>query len=173
MNDYHLFSIPIYTVSEEDFNIKRKKRVISLEESLQEKNYPDTEKSKVMEGLLSLSRPKDVWLYNQIIGYIRVSLSWQDIHFELYMPLHRKRYKVSSGSKSFMENWQLNGYHFRTENLTNEQIIQEIREWINDISKKEKLKCRYIDRSVFENVANYIDFRALIDGMNGEEQVNG
>lgn len=149
--EYPLFSIPIYTVSEKEFEQKYDKVRKKFE------TEPDF-------------RQKGVWLYNQIIGYIRVLLGRQDILFEVYMPLHRKRYQLFSNRKSYCGNRQVNGLHFYLGNKSNEQIIYEIREWIVYISNREYLQRRYVDISAFDNIAKYIDIRAIVNDILKEER---
>jgi len=169
---YHLFSIPIYSTSEREFN-KRHKRYWYKQHKQIPDCYTETEQAKIKTDLFTLFHPKNIWLYNQIIGYIRVLLDHPDILFEVYMPLQRKRYWLFSNRKSYCANRHAIGLHFYVGDKTNEQIISEILGWIIDISKWEDLKRRYIDVTVFENIAKYIDFRALNNDVQKEEGSSG
>lgn len=158
---YHLFSIPIYSTSKREFD-KKLNRYLSLKD----KQLPDcteTERAQIKADLFAHFRPRNIWIYNQIIGYIRVFLDHPDIFFEVYMPLQRERYRLFSNRKSYCDNWHANGLHFNIVDKTNDLIRNEIREWLIDISRREKIKNRYIDITVFENIAKYIDFRTLIN----------
>lgn len=161
----HLFSIPIYSFSKEECE---KRYRIFIDKQVP-KFYESEERLKKTADARAVLRPKDVWLYNQIIGYIRVSLANQDVLFEVYMPLGRKRYQAFSNRKSYMENWHLNGYHFRFRDMSNEQITHEIREWLVAISKIEGLKRWHVDITVFDDIAKFIDFRALINDTQKED----
>lgn len=146
--EYPLFSIPIYTVSKKKFEQKYDKDRKKFETEPQ----------------------NGVWLYNQVIGYIRILLGRQDILFEVYMPSQRKRYQLFSNRKSYCGNRQVNGLHFYLGNKSNEQIIHEIREWIVYISNREYLQRRYVDISAFDNIAKYIDIRAIVKDLLKEER---
>lgn len=169
-NNYHLFSIPIYSTSEKEYEKRLQRHIALQEKSLP--NYSEAELAQIKNDLFSLFYPKNIWLYNQIIGYIRVLLDYPDILFEIYMPLQRKRYRTFSNRKSYCANWLADGLHFNIVDKTNEQIRNEIREWLISI-KKERFKSRYIDITVFDNIAKYIDFRALINDLHKEVASSG
>ena len=161
-HNYHLFSIPIYTTSKKNF--------LKKYDSFLEKQIPDylpaqqrcQTKIDLQQYVYSDMR---VWQYNQIIGYIHVSINHQDIDFELYMPTERKRYRCFTKQKSFVDNWNVIGYHFYIGNKTNMQIINEIRDWLINIAKEDNLKHRYVDMSTFDNIADYIDIKKIIEDL--------
>ena len=95
--------------------------------------------------------PQCVWKYNQIIGFIRISVSKRDIWFDIYRSLDNVYY-AQSKSKHFIQNVHANGTHFYVSNLSNEYIKQNILEWLRGIEREYLEKRFYVDYSVFHNL---------------------
>ena len=119
-----------------------------------------TEKS-AKEGVNSSCFPRSLWRYNQIIGYIQISVSRSDIWFELYRSLDRIYY-ADSKYRHFIQSLQTNGTHFYAADGNNEYIKNNIKEWLETIEKDYLRKSFYVDYSVFENVIDFIDISAIM-----------
>lgn len=156
MERIKLFEIPIYAMEQAEFDSKwdkenRKYNVHNEEEYREIKN---------------VFFPMTVWQYNQIIGYIVISLVkygyGADIDFEWYQS-RKERFVFNSKRKNYIENFSLQGYHFFIEKYyDNERIKLEIRELLDDLLEDEYLKKRYIDLSMFEIQLKFLDIKGII-----------
>jgi len=100
------------------------------------------------------------WLYNEIIGYIRLHFLGSQVRGE-YFAVKAKRI-VSSRTKLF---------EFKTHKLalesevprhaTNAEILGVIQEYIKDCATE--LKGRYIDDSLFNVMAPHVNWKALYE----------
>lgn len=107
-----------------------------------------------------------IWKYNQIIGFIRISVGTQDINFEDFHSF--KRYQRDSNAKHLIEFNR--DFHFYTGNMkTNAEIISNIKKhmnlYIRDIRKRHPKF--YVDTSAFDNIIDYIDIKAIISELGG------
>lgn len=157
MEQYTIFEIPIYSMKEKEFS----KRWDKFFEKI------DNEESRQL--IENYYFPMNVWRYNQIIGYIVISISKNDIWFDWYQSLdenHRnKKFHYKSEKKHFIHLIGSGIRHFRVEKEENNQEIKEkIREWLDEIlDYYEILKRYYVDTSIFESQIKYFDIRKAID----------
>lgn len=156
-----LFEIPIYSMSENEFD-KRWKKIKDYLYSIfiDGGHTEDDAKFFVLQSCF----PKCVWKYNQIIGYIRVSVSKHDVWLDIYRSLD-KRYYAKSKHKHFIQNTPTNGTHFYVSNPTNEYIKQNIHEWLEEIEKNYLKKRFYVDYSIFNNIIEYVDIAQIMESM--------
>ncbi len=156
-----LFEIPIYSMSEKEFNKRWKKRKDSLYEFFI--NGGSTEEHA--KHVVSCSCfPKCVWKYNQIIGFIQISVSKKDVWFDIYRSLD-KIYYADSKSKHFIQNIHANGTHFYVFGMTNEDIKQNILKELKSIEKYHLEKKFYVDYSAFYNIFDYVDISQIMKAM--------
>lgn len=140
-----LFEIPIYSMSEKEFNKRWKKRKDYLYNMfISGRNTEEDARRFVSDSCF----PKCVWKYNQIIGFIRISVSKRDVWFDIYRSLD-KIYYANSKTKHFIQNMHANGTHFYVSNLTNEYIKPNILETLKSIEKNSLKKKFYVDYSAF------------------------
>lgn len=159
MNIKTIFEIPIYSMTEKSFNSKWEK--IKQEEY----NYVSKGKELNPEYKRILDEhnfPMCVWKYNQIIGYIVISIQNKDIVFDIYC-CTEKRYMAKSKSKKFIKNWYINGMHFLSTPLSEKEIKEKILEYLKIIENEELNSKFYIDYSTFNNIFSYINITKLIN----------
>lgn len=157
MERIKLFEIPIYAMEQNEFDKKWDKEIRKY-------NIHSEEEYKEIKNVFF---PMTVWQYNQIIGYIVISLVkydyGSDIDFEWYQ-CKRERFIFNSKRKNYIENFSLLGYHsFIEKDYDNERIKLEIRELLDDLLEDECLKNRYIDLSMFEIQLKYLDIKGIIN----------
>ena len=165
MNEVTLFEIPIYSMEEKEFNRRWDKEI---------KKYIYT--NEQYNQIRNTFFPKNLWKYNQIIGYIVINLVKYDygidINFEWYQS-DKKLYRFNSNEKNFVQNESLIGYQFFVdESDSNNEIKNEIREWLNDLLKDECLKKRYVDLSVFEIQLKYMNIKKIISDLKKRGDTN-
>lgn len=158
MTEKLVFEIPVYALSEKAYNrkldIDRKKH----KQSLMESGKTESE----AEGII-LSSPlrRPMWRYNQIVGYIAIWVTKQDVLFEVYCT-HDKKIRTFSKVKHDIHNWHVIGTHFYAANMTDLEIRCEIREWLSMI-EKDHIKRFHVDYSMFDTIFNHISIRRIMN----------
>lgn len=156
-----LFEIPIYSMSEKEFNKRWKKRKDFLYDMFINGGHSeDNARLYVSDSCF----PECVWKYNQIVGFIRISVSKHDVWFDIYRSLD-DIYYAKSKYKHFIQDIHANGTHFYVSNPTDEYIKQNIREWLAGIEKSHLEKRFYVDYSTFDNIFEYVDIAQIMKSM--------
>lgn len=157
MKQVIIFEVPIYSMKEDIFNNRWKNYF--------QNNFSNVNK-EIMESIKDVYFPMNVWKYNQIVGYITISISKSDIWFDLYSSLNKK-FQFKSKTKQFIQDTNLLGWHFRVEADDNNDFIKNnIIKWLNNLIKEKQFKNRYIDLSVFNQQVQFINIRDAIDSLN-------
>ena len=81
MKQVIIFEVPIYSMKEDIFNNRQKNYF--------QNNFSNVNK-EIMESIKDVYSPMNVWKYNQIVGYITISISKNNIWFDLYSSLNKK-----------------------------------------------------------------------------------
>ncbi len=156
-----LFEIPIYSMSEKEFNKRWKKRKDFLYNMFINGGHTENNARLYVSDICF---PKCVWKYNQIIGFIRVSVSKHEVWFNIYRSLDNIYY-ADSKYKHFIQDIQANGTHFYVSNPTNEYIKQNIREWLKGIETSHSEKRFFVDYSTFDNIFGYVDIAQIMKSL--------
>jgi len=157
--------IPIYGVSQDYYNAYWEKQVGPYNTDGLTDDSVITHYRRVRESILRTA----AWKYNQIVGYIRVSVGTQDVNFEEFFSF--KRYQRDSNTKHFIE--FNNDFHFYIGTLkTNEEIISRIKDFmethIGDIKRTHPKF--YVDTSAFDNIINHLDILSIITELGGSNK---
>lgn len=161
MEQKTLFEIPIYAMDENEFNKRWQKRKSFLYNMFI--NGGNSERDAELY-VSDCCFPKCVWEYNQIIGFIRISVSKHDVWFDIYLSLDKKYY-ADSKYKHFIQDIHANGTHFYVSDPTDDYIKQNIREWLKDIEKSHIEKRFYVDYSTFDNIFEYVNIAQIMKSM--------
>lgn len=160
-----LFEIPIYSMSQAEFGRwwDRKRKELH-----NECIRHDLSEKRAQEVVSTRYYPQWLWEYNQIIGYIRISVTKDDILFDIYGTLDKIIHK-NSRTKHYIEDLSFTGLHFHTDNKSNDMIRSEILYWLKVIEKsyiQEKYRKRaYVDYSTFNNTFFHVNIREIIDDL--------
>lgn len=161
MEQKTLFEIPIYSMTEKEFNKRWDKRKNDLCNMFTSHGHSEKDaKSYVSNSCF----PRYLWKYNQIVGYIKISVSPNDVWFDVYRSLDNIYY-ADSKQKHFIQDIHANGTHFYVSNETDENIKQSIREELKSIEKHHLKKSFYVDYSTFNNIFDYINIKQIMDEM--------
>lgn len=161
MEEKILFEIPIYSMSKEEF-IRRwqeKKKKFFQEFSNHGHNEDDTR--WYWERLHS---PRYIWKYNQIIGYIVISVTRQDVNFNIFCSTD-KIYYADSKQKHFIINWTTNGTRIYARDKSDEYIKNEVKIWLKSIEKEHLHSRRYVDYTVFNNIIDLINIKCIMESL--------
>ena len=158
MEQKTLFEIPIYAMSEKEFNKRWDKKKAKIYDMFISHGHTD---KSAKSGISTLCCPRCVWKYNQIIGFIKISVSRHDVWFDIYSSLDKKYY-ADSKQKHFIQDILANGTHFYVSNQSNDGIKQTIREWLKYIEKEHLQKSFYVDYSTFNNIFNHVNIEQIM-----------
>ncbi len=157
-----LFEIPVYSVSNEkhqDYWEKQRETLDILGKA------QGRSKDEIENGKYYLFRPRSLWKYNKIIGYIEIRIGRDDIEAKVYKVMHIKRYQMVSDKRYYLEEIQSVGNHRRIYKKSNTEIEAEIRILLDEVSKH-YFSGMYIDHETFDNISNTIDYNAIIESLN-------
>lgn len=153
-NEKIVFEIPIYSMSEKEFNRRWDKRKKFLTEYFTEYGRNSEEQAK--EIICSNYYPQYVWKYNQIVGFVEIAVAPRDIAFNVYKTLDKKMVAVSK-TKHFIQNIYSISKHFPIGKKSNEEIVREIDRWIESIAR-ELPKTMILFLDTYNTVKHHIDF---------------
>lgn len=154
-----IFEIPIYSMREDKFHKKWKdykdnsiKHFLELNDELGDYEL----------WFDKFNFPQSVWKYNQIIGYIQISIKEKDVIFDLWL-CRDKRYVYKTNKKNFIEYMPTNGLHFFTNNISDKQIKMEIDKFLKIIERDFIKKNMYLDKTIYNNLINNINIKNMIE----------
>jgi hypothetical protein len=160
MSEKLVFEIPVYALSEKAYNRKLDLERKKHKQSLMISGRTEAEAEEILRSY-PLQMP--TWKYNQIVGYIAILATKQDVLFELYCT-NVQRIRTFSKVKHDIHNWHMIGTHFYAANMTDSEIKSEVRKWLPMI-EKDHLKRFHVDYSVFDTVFNHISIRRIMDAI--------
>ena len=101
---------------------------------------------------------------DHIVGYIVIRKEKRDMILEWYAELPRTtRYRWKSSKKKFLQNMQLNGYHFYIGNIkTGEELSDRLHDLVYGFSEELKKKRYYADLDAFDNLTPFVDYSKLL-----------
>ncbi len=103
------------------------------------------------------------WEYNQIIGYIAISVKLSDIWFDIICTTD-KNFHADSKRKHFMRDWMITGYHFRVDDRhTNEELQNMVQDLLSSVIKERLNKRFCVDMNEFYATIKYLNLRKLFD----------
>ena len=155
-----LCDIPIYPISKEGYdkkvNSKREEYYNYFTERQNEDEFSKEQSKRLMLPFVN-------WKYNEMIGYIELSINKNDVVFNLYMA-DIERYKYFGYKKHYMNFIPTCGLHFYAGNKNDKEIKDEIKEYVNMI-KNDVIyrKNSYLDETILINIIEYVDIRKFID----------
>lgn len=158
-NKVVLFEIPIYKTSEKKHN---EKWHTILAKNAQLCRNTDEEQKKFISEMMSYKYPTNIWEYNQIIGYIKIYLWHNDMHFGLYL-CNKNKFNFNSCKKDFIEDMTPSGSHFYIDSsFSNQNIIDCMSEQLNSIIKYEIKKTWFVDLKIYNLLHKELDYLKII-----------
>lgn len=157
MNRKVLFEIPVYSMSERAFNSRWEKKIINYASS-----FGNDLNAETVKRMKDHVYPRNVWKYNNIIGYIVVSIAKRDVYVDLYKTLD-KRFYATRNAKHYIQNMNLSGTHFYATDKNDKELHLEIRELVNSIEKHNIKKSMFVDYTAFDNIFDSVNIRKIME----------
>ncbi len=153
-----LFELPIYRVSEEQY-------YKSFSEHYEKRKIPHN--NLLYEESLNQNLRKDFggdWKYNEIVGYLRF---YKYVDYSIYIncfyyKVNKKRI-TKTRTKQFIPIDDTLYKIIIIYLYDNQQIAKKITEMVDWCSTLPAVHKRYIDREIFDNTVNCIDWRVLLE----------
>ncbi len=161
-----LLDVPVYRVSKEKYEL-RQREFITKQLKLNAGQYGEEAYRRYPE--LKTQTESHLWnnyggnwLYNEIIGFIRLFFLFNQVRGE-YFSVEAKRI-VRTRRKVFRPL----GYEVTTpENISvgssSHEIFDRIRIFLSRAQNEKELKKHFIDSSILENIGAHIDWNALLE----------
>ncbi len=152
-NEKIIFEIPIYSMSEQEFNQRRDKKKKKLIKWFM--SFGNSEE-RAREIFSIRSHPEYIWKYNQIVGFVEIAISFRDLSFNVQKTLDQRMVALSK-TKHFIQDMRMGGEHFPIVNMSNEEILFEVEDYLKTLQKELSGKmCLYLD--TFDIIKKHIDF---------------
>ncbi len=106
---------------------------------------------------------KSLWEYNQIDGYLVISIDRKEVVFEefgLFNP--PERYFWDSKVRRFFEPKRKPGMHLYCNGWDNQIFRERISSFLTDYGKELEKTGRYLDQECFLNLMQAIDFTQIV-----------
>ena len=162
LNGTVIFEIPIYSMPKDKFDAKwQQKRKLETDDLV----LKGWEREKAERQIRELHGTKQLYKYNQIVGYIAVVKEWGGISFELWISAN-KQYRYDTPRQNNIRHSIQVGQHFRLDDkMNNAEIADKIYLWLKREAEDQKERHRHLDLMLFEATYKYIDYKTLFAEM--------
>ena len=160
-----LFSVPIYFRSQEEHKNhfdKSRQKYFNYQENLYNRNNWEIAATDKMRWDLDFERFNfHVWKYTEIIGFIEFRKKENSL-FVFVVLAKAKRYSPIMNRKSFRLSSIFPDYEIELEDISNDQIIEQIFRVIDEIGKSSRRFSRYyINTNEIKNFVHLIDYHSI------------
>ena len=156
-----IIEIPIYSMPRNEFNRRWDNWKKKWYERSEQMGHSAEETEEVVMMIMNGQYPRNVWKYNQIVGFIEISIGSRDVSFNVQKTLDKRMIAVSK-TKHFIQDLSTNGMHFPINKMSNEEILSKIEEYLNTLQNNLSGKmCLYLD--TFNTVKRHIDYLGIRD----------
>lgn len=163
-NEKIICEIPIYSMPKKEFERRWDKWKDNCYEHSEQIGHSAEETEEVVDSIWVTQYPKNVWKYNQIVGFVEIAINPRDILFNVQKTLD-KRIQAVGKTKHYIQDMMTNGMHFPFDTMENEEIVTKIDTYLDSI-EQELTKPFCLCRDTYNNIKNYIDFKGLVEQSN-------
>lgn len=154
-----IVEIPIYSMPEKEFKKRWDKWKQKWYERSEQMGHTSEETEEVISSIMRGVYPRNVWKYNQIVGFVEIAVGSRDISFNIQKTMDSNIHAIGK-TKHYIQDMRTNGMHFQIKNMSNEELVDKIDEYLVSIQKSLSGRfCLYLN--TFNSIKNYIDFRAI------------
>lgn len=159
-----IYTIPIYSMPKKEFKRRWDKWKNDWRERSQQMEHSEEETEEIINSIMNMRYPQNVWEYNQIVGFVEIAISRRDVSLNVQKTLDT-RIRAVGKVKHYIQDMMTNDMHFPIGNMINSEIVMEIDEYLDSIEQGlTKPFCLY--RDTYNNVKNYIDFNEIHNKVN-------
>lgn len=163
-NEKMIYAIPIYSMPKKEFKRRWDNWKNKWYERMQQMEYSVEKTEGIVNDIMDMQYPRNVWEYNQIVGLIEIKISPRDVSFNVQKTLDTRIQAVGK-TKHYIQDMMTNGKYFTIGNMTNAEIVLEIDKYLDSIEQElTKPFCLY--RDTYNNIKNYIDFVGMLRAEN-------
>jgi len=164
-----LFEIPIYRLSpqvfEKELNAKADKYMLTNPLSSYEQHYDKKTAKDKFDALRQWykSHIGYPWKFNEIIGYVLLTIDGQIFSGELFLNEKKKIFQNSTGNIVY----KTEAFRFDiTSSMTDNEIFDKILSEVKLLKDKRNTKGRFIDTNRFETIGKFINWHNLFTELN-------
>lgn len=158
-NEKLIYQIPIYSMPKKEFEHRWDKWKNKWYKRSRQMGNSIEEADQVITNVMQLQYPRNVWEYNQIVGFVEIFINSTDIVFNIQKTLDT-RIRAVGKTKHYIQNMKTNGMHFPITNMANEEIVTEIDSYLDSI-EKDLTRPFCLNRDTYNNLKNHIDFNGV------------
>ena len=151
-NEKIIYEVPIYSMPEKEFKRRWdnwKKKWYDRSEQL---GYTPERTEETVRMIMETQYPRNVWKYNQIVGFVEIAVSSRDISFNVQKTLDSRIQAVGKTK------------HYIQDMMPNEELVIKIDEPLDAIQKNlQKPFCLY--RETYNAAKHHINFRGIQEEM--------
>lgn len=163
-NEKMIYEIPIYSMPKKEFKRRWDNWKNKWYGRSQQMGHSVEETEAVVNSIMDTQYPRNVWEYNQIVGFVEIAIGPSDVSFNVQKTLDTRIQAVGK-TKHYIQDMMTNGMHFPISNMTNAEIVVEIDNYLDSIGQGlTKPFCLY--RDTYNNIKNYMDFVGLLQAEN-------
>lgn len=159
-NQKIICEIPIYSMPKKEFERRWDKWKNNWYERSKQMGYSTEETEKVVNRIMVTQYPRNVWKYNQIVGFVEIAINSSVISFNVQKTLD-KRIRAVGKTKHYIQDMITHSMCFPYHNMKNEEIVTEIDIYLDSIEQK-LTKPFCLSRDIYNNIKNHIDFNGLV-----------
>lgn len=134
-----IYEIPIYSMPKKEFKRRWDNWKKKWYEHSEQMGHSAEETEEVIMMIMEGQYPRNVWKYNQIVGFIEIAIGPRDVSFNVQKTLD-KRMCATSKTKHYIQDIMTGGMHFPIGKMSNEELLSEIEKYLdtlqNDLSGK-------------------------------------
>ncbi len=163
LHDRYFFEIPIYRISQGDFDKKYSRDLKKRLEIFSKFKYDGIEDTVLHATQHFWETYGGPWHYNQVIGWVRLYILGTQIRGELYW-MAGKRFSRKTRNQIRLLGKAFEAHVFP--NYSSEQILTRVEQELRRLQKEYHRKGRTMDLECFQVLAASIDWRKLVDTKN-------
>ena len=158
-NEKIIYEVPIYSMPEKEFKRRCdnwKKKWYDRSEQL---GYTPERTEETVRMIMETQYPRNVWKYNQIVGFVEIAVSLRDISFNVQKTLD-SRIQAVGKTKHYIQDMMTShkSRHFA------DSLVIKIDEHLDAIQKNlQKPFCLY--RETYNAAKHHINFRGIQEEM--------
>lgn len=158
-NEKVVHEIPIYSMPEKEFRRRWNKWKQNLYVQSEQMGNTVEQTEEFVSMIVRSQYPRNVWKYNQIVGFVEIAISPRDVIFHVHETLDSRIHALGK-TKHYIRDTATSGIHFQIKKMSNLELVAEMDKKLQLIQNGlAKWFCLYLD--TYNVVKLHIDYRAI------------